>query len=42
MSSVIDLRDNIVDKVVELGVCLEFLENPAFVTALSEVNGFIE
>lgn len=42
MSSVVELRDNIVDKVVELGVCLDFLENPAFITALSEINGFIE
>ena len=42
MSSVVELRENIVDKVIELGVCLDFLENPAFITALSEINGLIE
>lgn len=41
MSSVMDLKNNIVDKVLELGADLKFLENPAFVTALAEVNYFI-
>ena len=42
MSSVVELREKIVEKVVNLGVCLEFLENPAFVTVLSEINLYIE
>ena len=41
MSSVMDLKNNIVDKVLELGADIKFLENPAFVAALAEVNYFI-
>lgn len=41
MCSVVELRENIVDKIVGLGISLDFLENPAFVGALSEINGLI-
>lgn len=41
MSSIVELRENIVDKVIDLGVSLDFLENPAFVVALAEVNNLI-
>lgn len=41
MSSVVELRKNIVDKVIDLGVNLDFLENPAFIVALSEINALI-
>lgn len=42
MSSVVELRENIVDKVVDLGLSLDFLDNPASITALAEINSFIE
>lgn len=42
MCNVVDLRENIVDSVVGLGVNLEFLENPAFVAAMSGIKGLID
>ena len=41
MSNVADLRENLVDKVLGLGVGGNFLEHPAFVPALSEVSSLI-
>lgn len=41
MSNVSELRENLVDKVLELGVGEKFLEHPAFVPALSEVGSLI-
>ena len=42
MSSVLELKENIVDEVLELGARLAFLENPAFSVALAEINGYIK
>ena len=41
MCSVVELRENIVDSVIDLGVSLDFLENPAFVATLSEIDTLI-
>lgn len=42
MSSVLELKENIVDEVLELGAKIGFLENPAFSVALAEVNSYIK
>ena len=42
MSSVLELKENIVDEVLELGAKIGFLENPAFTVALAEVNAYIK
>ena len=41
MSNVSELRENLVDKVLELGVGGEFLAHPAFIPALAEVSSLI-
>lgn len=41
MSNVNELRENLVDRVLELGVGEKFLEHPAFIPTLSEVSSLI-
>lgn len=41
MSNVSELRKNLVDKVLDLGIGSEFLEHPAFIPVLGEVSSLI-
>ena len=41
MSNVRELRHDLVDKVLELGVGAEFLEHPAFIPVLGEVDSLL-